>query len=620
MARLLVTNDPSANRWAIQNERAVSGVEPQVARLQRVFVCTRGKERHPVPNLRSEDDGNLAASSGSMAFQGLQIEDALGEALRLFDGGAASIQANARGNYVVFLYKEGRARLFSDDGDGANAYYWSEGALWVAGNSLAMVAGAASASRGRLAVDEVTLVEQAFIGATIGTSTLFKGIRRLRATESLLVDPASGTACIEESDAEVFQPSAGSRRMEAVAEEFTTIWRREVRTATTAFSGDVGVCATGGIDNRLLLAGLLSVGARPKLIHGIGYGSVTGSQPADEALVRQLGDSLGLEVVVEECRGEAQEIPEHLAEWVARHGELSGAGSTKAFYQALETGRFGETRLLLSGLYLDRIRMGGSLDLSRASQRRFGYGAFSMNDYVDFHLAGFRRDLSRGFRGRQEEMRAHVEGRLEEEVRYRQIPRHHGLFEPDAFPYLYEAWIRAAHAPWERFANEFTGCVSIANQSALRRIGLSMPMKWRQGNRFALRVIEMSNPRLLGVPVFSHGRRLVLQRGGARLRRPIREAVVEKCATLLRGVAGERFVRGAIDNMHIGAQLLGNSVPNEATSRRADALRAVSREMVRSEQKQSGLELIDVDEYAGEPRKLLRYAHLLAMIRLTSPG
>ena len=207
------------------------------------------------------------------------------------------------------------------------------------------------------------------------------------------------------------------------------------------------------------------------------------------------------------------------------------------------------------------------------------------------------------------------------------VARQKGLFPRSSFQLVYDPYVRGAHPTWGNIVNESTCCMSPLNADDLHEMAFEVPFAWRQNERFALRVLRELYPPILDVPFYCHCRPMTFDRKSIELRQPWGLQLLDGAAHFLEKSRIGRGVFEAMRRTRIGhvVRRLQKDLQQDQRKRFADPdverARTLSQELpvfqslVRAEQEEQNLRLLDPNAYAGDLFSLAKYWKLLYGIR-----
>ena len=205
-----------------------------------------------------------------------------------FSGDVIRARNNTIGQYGVCIKKGNKISVYGDPCGCYNVYYWkSEDGSWIVSSSLFHMA---KVLQGLITFDHFSLVERVFYRTLLNGETFFKEICRLRGTESLLIDVLNGK--IENKQIKVEFPTGGFNEM---VDKIVQSYKNNARIVEKVL-GTPTICATGGLDSRIILTAFLSVGVKPTLLYGYGNNIITAPKNEDIIILNKMNKSLGLKI------------------------------------------------------------------------------------------------------------------------------------------------------------------------------------------------------------------------------------------------------------------------------------------------------------------------------------
>lgn len=209
--------------------------------------------------------------------------------LKDFEGNFSETYSNMLGQYAVCINKDGRTSVFGDEYGCFDIYYYEsksgKSKEWLVSNSLYDMA---RVLKKRLTLDDFTIIERTINRTLVNGSTFFREIHRLRAGERIIIEDNSKEINIQRSKLEY---STGS--YDEVVNRTTDLLRNNARIIAKVF-GIPQICATGGLDSRLIISAFLAAGVKPNLLYGVGDNRVSSPKKEDERIIEQMSSKLKL--------------------------------------------------------------------------------------------------------------------------------------------------------------------------------------------------------------------------------------------------------------------------------------------------------------------------------------
>lgn len=171
-------------------------------------------------------------------------------------GGRPMDERELRGNYALFLEAQGRCTLVNDALGFVRIYSTNEGAF----HSTSWLA--ACGYLGHVELDAGAAVEYVLLGASHSEQTVARGVTALPLGYTLdleLRGPAARGGL--QIDVGASAPATLEHAVERISSHLRTVFTE----VAAAFPGRTRAALSGGFDSRLILAGLLAVGAQPEL-------------------------------------------------------------------------------------------------------------------------------------------------------------------------------------------------------------------------------------------------------------------------------------------------------------------------------------------------------------------
>lgn len=355
MARIHITSDETTHERLHRLSRD-GGLTPDgTATVGGVSTTSYEKRAVPSDGLYEPEPNVFIAASGTVVHDGELGGEALSSVLKTFrEAGPEGVRSEALGHYVIAVGIDDRVTVFCDPNSVYEVYY-TDGPDWAVSDSLRLCAETLSDRR----VDRFGLYERALEVAELSTETMYDGVRRLGARQQLIADTTTGELTVETL-------SLPERDWSYEGADFESVLTDYNRRARTVFAEIVdaaertAIQATGGIDSRTVLAGLLSHGADPVVLYGVGNSQLTNTTDEDRQIAREYARRFDLKFHEMDWTGDNPLPLGVWDEYFSKYGfQYHWYGSTPGFYRSFEDGFPGSPELVLSG---------------------YGFGTFS-NDY-----------------------------------------------------------------------------------------------------------------------------------------------------------------------------------------------------------------------------------------------
>jgi len=302
-------------------------------------------------------------------------------------------ETKLRGNYVLFLYKNGCVWLMND-ALGFVRLYSSHDSRFYSTSWLA-----ALAYEGHAEIDEAAAVEYVLLGASHSDRTIARGITILPLGNAL---DLTTRRTWPRFPAGIWTGAQTLNSFGTAVETISAYLQTVFSEIVTAFPGRVNAALSGGFDSRLIVAGLLACGERPKLFV---YGD---SESKDVAIAREIAKTEGITLNVVNKNKINQGLPLPDIEGLIRSALFFDGLPNDGIY---DPGADQRTRLeQTAGGYLALNGGGGEIfrnffhlpdriysaqDLVRAFYRGFDPAVFRRSDGLASYQEGLAVSISR---------------------------------------------------------------------------------------------------------------------------------------------------------------------------------------------------------------------------------
>jgi len=223
-------------------------------------------------------------------------------------------ETELRGNFALFLHAGDRAWLLNDPLGFARVYIAGEG-RYLSTSWLA-----ARAWQGSADIDEAAAIEYVLQGAVHSDRTVAQGVSKLPLGRGFDLNAGQPYARFpggmagagqrgEQSEAgsgmnaDAARRAADTRSLDAAVDQMAAHLRTVFAEIAGAFPGHASAALSGGFDSRLIVAGLLAQGERPRLFV---YGS---EHSEDVPIARQVAQAEGIPITVVDKDAANRQLP-----------------------------------------------------------------------------------------------------------------------------------------------------------------------------------------------------------------------------------------------------------------------------------------------------------------------
>ena len=507
-------------------------------------------------------------SAGTIIYNERLGQEALRDCYENFvTSGISAVRSKAIGHYAIAIKHNNEITIFGDPQGALNLYYSATGSSWFVSNSLYVCASVLPYRK----LDTTKLLVTILQSSLPGEDTFYSDIKRLFGTQLIRIDLRGGTFRVEPIPESA---SALSWALPSI-QDAIDLYRQEVCAVfrELAAVGPIGLFATGGMDSRTILAGLLDQHAALQLMYGIGNSRLTdydtndlelaktvarlnnlvfqeldwsGNQPHSEDALRELFRTYGFRY---EIYGAPESFLRTFSGGISSYPELFLGGYSPAFTSA-KPWELNQTSFTFDDLIADGMHyQGGSIEESRCIVGKTAY------------RSAFAEEVKRGLRCA--------------DISY-----------PDNGASL-EIFVKAklflnirAESRFLNFANEFGHYIAPFLLKRLYDPLLSVPIEYRAKDEFQLRLIHSLAPGLVDVPLHSVWGFAQIDRNTFRL---IRSRVDQKKSRVGRvvNVVLPPILRGPAQTIYSRVKFQGTQGAKKLTGQDAAIVEAYGREVMR---------------------------------------
>lgn len=487
MAIMAITNDDVILR-SIKHYHEKCGFDNyNEAKINNYNIVVWGKIRKGEPRLLHRDGGKVIAGVGTFVREGKTGYDLLKNISGEYDGQIDTLQESLIGNYFVAIVDGGSGVCFSDYTESYKVYYWSKDGKWVISNSLAGIVESVSG----LEIDRNPLIEYCFQFAIMGSDTYIKNVKKLLGDEHIVL-------CQNEISVirHPWVKGGGPVGIAPSHREVTDELIRTTKEVVSAFEGNIGVHATGGLDSRLILAAMLANGIKPALLYGESNSPFIDTKTDDWEIVTSLSQRFKIDAMKLDWSADHDDLITIWSRSYERTGLFRQLMADKV-YDIYRNGSAGSYNFLEAGYFGERLRNNTWLD------NRVG-NTVQVDEYLDeFFINGALKDILPDyleFRAYLREKIIHYGGRFG-------VSFQNESFVKGDFQKLHDLYRRDADTYFMNYLNLFTSSCIILTTPKLFRMVYDIPIVQKKDGAFMLRIMKNAYPDIISVPFYSRNRK-----------------------------------------------------------------------------------------------------------------
>lgn len=443
---------------------------------------------------------DFIAITGTLFFNGLRDEELLRRVYNGYLERGESLRKDLRGNYAVIIKHANKIIVFGEETYFYDIFYYYNNGIYIVSNDLYEI----FLLLKDVEIDIHNVLEQAYLNGIIGNETVLKGVSRLSGDQKIVID-------IERSSLDVVQFPVDWSRLDIDCEQAVTLLSNNLKDiaksiSTTYYS--TAICMTGGLDSRMSLASLLSIGEKPAMYYGKGNTPVTNTHDQDYDICKLFSEKYGLQLTKMDWRSPSP-IDNDWDFTLGKYGILYHAygGSEKVM-------------LSLENIKEEFVTMGLVGELFRTLDFTENRTRFTIEDYVDQYY--FQKNNAGKYISLLSDNFDSFRSRLIE--KYISVCKRYNL-DPnnmvvEDFFYLNLEYRANADNIMLNLLNRMRFCSwLLAAPEVLKTANISV--KVLKGSYFMLSTLEQLCPSCLEVPVFSHQKEMVYNKKSKTLELPL---------------------------------------------------------------------------------------------------
>ena len=490
MSRFHLSSHKSVHEAARELCSAAELTEAGEVTNEMINISTYEKRTIENTNLTIFENGGFVAVTGTLIINGKMGGEALESVYNTFtNGGAAAVRDQAFGHYAVII-NEGEQVTVIGDPNGVYEIYYTTQDNWVVSNSLHLC----SSTLSEPTVSKHELLVKAFEVSEVTDCTIFTDVKRLAGSELLSIDTSRNEISVEP----ITRPDTGweyqDESIEAVVEDYSERVMSVFEDITAATS-DLGIQATGGLDSRSVLAGVLQQEADPAILYAIGNSPLTNTKDNDLDAARGYVQEFDLDFRQLDWGGP---LPTDRSEWTTlfqKYGyRYNTYGATQKFYNSLASSAVPE--LLMSGYAFGTVSNHYYWELTSSMP-------ITLRQIVEDHFSSVEKFSDDQFNRKNKYIeRLHTDSQT--------ALNRHSLQVNPAEKLPLETFVAAIQllngrpqSSYVNIANEFSFHLAPYATFKLSRPMLDFPPEYRRGERIRVKLLKELYPAVLNIPMFS---------------------------------------------------------------------------------------------------------------------
>jgi len=587
MGRILLSNNSEVFENMVQDYSRCFQLNG-CSRSEGLYVAAFKKLRGNSVNFKEWKEGCIAVT-GTFLYKNEHGASALDKFYRDFrEDLIGALTRKAMGCYAVVVKKGGVVHVLVDNSGAYKLYYYYGGGRLVVSNSLYHMA---RNIRDGLSINGLALLEGSFQFSILGEDTPFNEIRQITGRMVLEYQVKSHTVRELPKQLTPCDPVLSDGNIDDAAKHLAGIIRHTMDVVTRPYDR-VTLHLTGGLDSRLVLASMLSIGRKPKIVYGVGNSPLTNTRVRDLEIVNIYSRTFGLDLYQMDWTAQ-NNFMEDWDRLLDKYGEAYGIYSgLNTVFREYEENLPEFTEFVEYGQQGETLRNVASLEWCKGSSLSLG----ALIERVYLYEYDRLRQCVRPF----EQYREYIHQKLykvcgELGIDARRIGK-------DEFQRIHNRYREKADTRMVNLQNAIVYSTVILADQEVQGYLITIPYEWKRRARFQLRVINELFPDVLDVPVFSHCRDWRYDRDKGELREINRYMHVKA------------YIEGRIRRSRVGpvcravkTGLLANTKERKGVVQGPKGVRTTLRAGVARLQAKMGLNLMQAESYEGDIRGLMLY-------------
>lgn len=390
------------------------------------------------------------------------------------------------GNYVILIrHSDDKLYIFNDINHSILLFYYYNRNVVHMGSDLYDLVQSVVPSFD-INIDRNSFLEGVFQNAILGNRTNFVEFQKLLGHQFIVINPDLGLfEVLESTNVEKFSLNLATR--ETQIRDYANLLMSYIGLVAKHFQ-KIGLFMTGGLDSRIMLAGFLRAGVKPKLYYGIGNSALMNTKDEDLSIVKELARSFDLDLVILNWSS-PHPVDQYWQELGNKFGFFSDLYSGNInFINSIE--QLQDIEFLEFGYMGESLRNNKWMDLLKQNE-------IMPDELVNIYLSKYNV----GVLGEMREVSRNVYTELCAILSRNDI----NTITRNEYQVFDNEYRKLADSEMLRFVNHYYYSVAIGGQYELLNFTARIPYEYKINNSFSLDVIKFIYPRLLNIPIYSHG-------------------------------------------------------------------------------------------------------------------
>lgn len=492
MARFHLTPNEDTHQNAVKKNKAAGLKLSGSNSDQGIHISTYQKRAIQSDNYLETSDGGFIAITGSLIMDGKIGGEVLSDIYKTFvESGLEAVRKQSFGHYTVIICRDDRITIFCDP-NGVYELYYTKEDEWFVSNSLYLCG---TSLNGQI-IDKHGLYQRAIEYTEISDRTIYQNVRRLSGRERIEIDMPSGELSVEQTSIPEKTWAYKDRDLNNVLSEYTDRTERVFEQIVDA-TDNIGIQATGGLDSRTVLAGILQQELKPLIIYGVGNSKLTNTKNQDLKIAKRYANEYELPFYQMDWSGSYPVSIDTWNELFHKYGfRYHTYGATPSFFSEFADGFPENPELILSGYGFGTFSNNYFWENSNTNPVSFDELVKNMfSNASAFNSESFKCE-SEYFTALSNECERALE-QLGEDI---------DTSEPidiDELTRIVQLLNGRPQSAFVNIANEFTYHLSPFATYELGQPMIDFPREHRRGERIRVKLLKNLYPNLANIPIYS---------------------------------------------------------------------------------------------------------------------
>lgn len=413
-----------------------------------------------------------------------------------FNGNINQAQLDSILQGTIIIKKGDSIKIFCDKYNVHWTYYFNQDGVYYISSSLSNVIGC---------LNKKVLLMNRFLEAvsqrgTMGQQMFYEGVKRLFGNETISLTENSGFELQSYQYKTNEYDFSGASRSE-IEDVFSNAYLETIEGLYKAFGNEIAIHQSGGLDSRLILAGFLKLGYKPKLIYGLGNTPLTSQYNEDKLIIEKISKKYDLKTYLMNWNINGIIDQNQTEDSFLKYGFNCNENYCNGnWYKEYNENIGGLAKLILDGHMGETLNIEGEDGIFHGNYPK----EFSMSYIFDVYQGIFFNNYEWRSSEKKKEQIEYLKYEISNLTdKTFHLPHHGDMMDINEYQKYWWIRYRPADAHPTNLFNEFFNSLSPLGISKLHDITLNIPFDLIKNRAFSINMIDKWVPDLNSVGLFS---------------------------------------------------------------------------------------------------------------------